>query len=157
MDGAVLYNSDSNIVESGFLSFDYWLTKDKNFQINHRYADELAGFKINQTGLFTSYQISPQWSAAASYHYNLETDVNLDALIGIEYRSCCWSIQLAAQRQVVVDLNQTEFNNEDAVQYDNGISLNFKISGMGGDISSSIADLFSSSIFAYRRPYLITN
>lgn len=157
MDGAVLYDSDTNTVESGFLSFDYWLTKDKNFQINHRYAEDLAGFKINQTGLFTSYQISPQWSVAASYHYNLETDVNLDALFGVEYRSCCWSIQLAAQRQVVVDLNQTEFNNEDALEYDNGISLNFKISGMGGDISSSIADLFSNSIFAYRRPYLITN
>ncbi|NVK23461.1 MAG: LPS assembly protein LptD [Gammaproteobacteria bacterium] len=157
MDGAMLYNSENDTVESGFLSFDYWLTKDKNFQINHRYADDLAGFRINQTGLFSSYQISPQWSVAASYHYNFETDVNLDSLIGIEYRSCCWSVQFAAQRQVVIDLNEVQFDDQKAVQYDNGISLNFKISGMGGDISSSIADLFSDSIFAYRRPYLITN
>lgn len=157
IDGGVLYNQDQSQVDTGFISLDYWLAKDKNFQLNYRYADDLAGVEINQTGIFASYQISPEWAAATSYHYDIKTGENLDALVGLEYRTCCWSIQLAAQRQVVVDLNEVQFNDETAIKYDNGISINFKISGMGGDISSSIADLFSDSIFAYRRPYLITN
>ena len=80
----------------------------------------------------------------------------MDALLGVEYRSCCWSVQIAAKRQVVVDLNQVDHNQTSAIEYDNGISINFKISGLGGDSSSSVAELFSSSVFAYRHPYLIT-
>jgi LPS-assembly protein len=78
-------------------------------------------------------------------------------MIGFEYRSCCWSIQLSAQRQVVLDLNEQDFSNENEIEYDNSIGLKFSINGLGGDRSSSVAGLFSDSIFAYRRPYLITN
>lgn len=156
LDGGVLYNRENETLDSGFLSLDYWLAKDKNLQINHRYADNIAGSKINQSGFFASYQINPKWAVAASYHYDLETKNDMDALLGLEYRTCCWSIQVAAKRQVVVDLNDVNYDQTSAIQYNNGISVNFKISGMGGNISSSIADLFKDSIFAYRRPYLIT-
>ena len=157
LDGGVLYNQESQEIETGFISLDYWLAKDKNFQFNHRYATDVAGITINQAGMFASYQINSTWAVAASYHQDLESEINTDALIGFEYRSCCWSIQLAAKRQIVVDLNNEDINSRIDAQYDNGISFNFKISGLGGDLSSSIANLFSESIFAYRRPYLITN
>jgi LPS-assembly protein len=157
LDGGILYNQESKEVETGFVSLDYWLAKDKNFQFNHRYATDVAGIKINQAGIFASYQINSTWAVAASYHQDLESNVNMDALIGFEYRSCCWSIQLSAKRQIVVDLNDAQIDSNVDVEYDNGISFNFKISGLGGDLSSSIANLFSESIFAYRRPYLITN
>lgn len=157
LDGGILYNQDAKEVETGFISLDYWLAKDKNFQFNHRYAADVAGIKINQAGIFASYQINPTWAIATSYHQDLESDVNMDALIGFEYRSCCWSIQLAAKRQIVVDLDDAQIGSNTDAKYDTGISLNFKISGLGGDLSSSIANLFSESIFAYRRPYLITN
>ena len=156
IDGGLLYNRENKVMDSAFVSLDYWLAEDKNLQINHRYADNLAGTKINQSGFFASYQVNANWAVAASYHYDLESDNNMDALFGIEYRSCCWSIQVAAKRQVVVDLNQINLNQNAAVEYDNGISINFKISGLGGKLSSSISDLFSNSIFAYRHPYLIT-
>jgi LPS-assembly protein len=157
LDGGVLYNQENQEVDTGFISLDYWLAKDKNFQLNHRYANDVAGVKINQAGMFASYQINSTWAIAASYHRDLEFDINMDALIGFEYRSCCWSIQLAAKRQIVIDLNSEDISSTADTQYDNGISFSFKISGLGGDLSSSIANLFSESIFAYRRPYLITN
>jgi len=157
LDGGILYDQETQEVDTGFISLDYWLAKDKNFQFNHRYARDIAGVKINQAGMFASYQINSTWAVAASYHQDLESDINMDALIGFEYRSCCWSIQLAAKRQIVVDLNNEDIVSNVDTQYDNGISFNFKISGLGGDLSSSIANLFSESIFAYRRPYLITN
>lgn len=155
IDGGLLYNREKEVMDSAFVSLDYWLAEDKNLQINHRYADNLAGTKINQSGFFASYQINPQWAVAASYHFDLETENNMDALLGIEYRSCCWSVQVAAKRQVVVDLNQVNQAQNTAIQYDNGISINFKINGLGDGLSS-IADLFSNSVFAYRHPYLIT-
>ena len=156
IDGGLLYNREKGVMDSAFVSLDYWLAKDKNIQINHRYADDIAGTKINQSGFFASYQINPKWAIAASYHHDAETDNTMDALVGIEYRSCCWSVQIAAKRQVVVDLNQVDYNQDSAIEFDNGISINFKISGLGGDLSSSVADLFSNSVFAYRHPYLIT-
>ncbi len=156
IDGGLLYDREEEQMDSAFVSLDYWLAKDKNIQINHRYADDIAGTKINQSGFFASYQVNPQWSVAASYHYDAESDNTMDALLGLEYRSCCWSIQIAAKRQVVVDLNQVNQDQNSAIEYDNGISINFKISGLGGDLSSSVAELFSNSVFAYRHPYLIT-
>ena len=156
IDGGLLYNRENEVMDSAFVSLDYWLAKDKNLQINHRYADNIADTKINQSGFFASYQVNPQWAIAASYHYDAETNNTMDALLGVEYRSCCWSVQIAAKRQVVVDLNQVDYDQTSAIEYDNGISINFKISGLGGDSSSSVAELFSSSVFAYRHPYLIT-
>lgn len=157
IDGGLLYNQEQEQFDTAFISLDYWLSEDNNVQVNHRFVNDVAGQKINQSGVFSSYRLSDTWSIAASYHYDFEQEVSLDGLIGFEYRSCCWSVQFAAQRQVILDLNQTDFNNDKQLQYDNSIGFNFKINGLGGDISSSIANLFSDSIFAYRRPYLITN
>ena len=156
MDGGFLYNRDTEEVDTGFVSLDYFLAKDKNVQINHRYARDVAGIKINQTGLFTSYTFSPKWSVSASYHYDAEREVNLDSMVGLEYRSCCWSLQLTAQRQVLLDLNSTKQLDTTDVEYDNSIGIKFRINGLGGELGSNVTKMFSDSIFAYRRPYLIT-
>ncbi|MBU2881546.1 LPS assembly protein LptD [Psychrosphaera sp. B3R10] len=157
LDGGFLYNRDAQQVDTGFVALDYYLTQDQNIQINHRFANDVAGIKINQTGLFTSYKLNNQWSIAASYHYDSERKVNLDSLVGFEYRSCCWSVQIAAQRQVRLDLNSEQAIDDVDVTYDNSIGLNFRINGLGGETKSAITKLFADSIFAYRRPYLITN
>lgn len=156
IDGGILYDRTSKKANSGFIALDYWLDEDKNLQINHRYVRDVANTTINQTGLFGSYKLNDQWSVAASYHYDSERDINLDGVIGFEYRSCCWSVQVSAQRQVVLDLNRTDFDNDGLVQYENGIGINFRFQGLGGEVVSDISKLFSDSIFAYRRPYLIT-
>ncbi|MDA8622231.1 LPS assembly protein LptD [Psychrosphaera sp.] len=156
VDGGLLYNRDDDKVETGFLALDYWIDENKNIQINQRYARDVADVTINQSGLFGSYKLNDNWSVAASYHYDSERDLDLDGLIGFEYRSCCWSIQVSAQRQVVLDLNNPDFNVNSNVDYENGISINFTLSGLGGDSASKISKMFSNSIFAYRRPYLIT-
>lgn len=157
IDGAILYDQDEKQVESGFVSLNYWLSQDKNFQINHRFAEDVAGVKINQTGLFSSYRLSDQWSVAASYHYDFETDKQLDSMIGFEYRSCCWSVQISAQRQVLVNLDDQQLSLSQEVEYENNFGIKFRLNGLGGDMTSNISSLFERSVFAYRRPYLITN
>lgn len=157
LDGGFLYNRDTKEVDTGFAALDYYLSSDKNIQINHRYARDLAGIKINQTGLFASYNINSNWTVAASYHYDSEREVNLDGLVGFEYRSCCWSIQLSAQRQVRLDLNSDIPIDSAEIEYENSIGISFSINGLGGETASSVAKMFRDSIFAYRRPYLITN
>ncbi len=157
LDGGFLYNRDTKEVDTGFAALDYYLSADKNIQINHRYARDLAGIKINQTGFFASYKINPNWSVAASYHYDSEREVNLDSLIGFEYRACCWSIKVSAQRQVRLDLNSDIPIDNSDVEYENSIGISFSINGLGGEAGASVAKMFNDSIFAYRRPYLITN
>ncbi len=155
-DGGVLYDRSQNMVDSAFITLDYWLGEDKNFQINHRYVQNIADVKINQTGVFGSYKLNDRWSIATSYHYDAEREESIDGLLGFEYRACCWSIQLAAQRQIILNLENTESNVFASPEYENGFRINFTLNGFGGDMTSKIANLFDSSIFAYRRPYLIT-
>ena len=156
VDGGLLYDRESEKIDSAFVALDYWLDENKNIQINHRYVRDVADITINQSGLFGSYKLNDNWSIAASYHYDSERDVSLDGLIGFEYRSCCWSVRVSAQRQVVLDLNNTDLNANSEIEYQNGIGINFTLNGLGGDSISKISSLFSNSIFAYRRPYLIT-
>lgn len=157
LDGGMLYNRDTGKVDTGFASIDYWLSSDNNLQINHRYVRDIANIKINQSGMFSTYKLSDTWSVAASYHYDVERRASVDGLLGFEYRSCCWSVQVSAQRQVILDLNQTDFANQNELKYDNSIGIQFRINGLGGDSTSTVTKLFADSIFSYRRPYLITN
>ena len=154
-NGGLLYSRELNKVESGFSSLDYWHSESKNIQINHRYALDVTGVTINQTGLFTQYKVSPSWSLSSSYHYDNEREKTLDALIGVQYQSCCWSVQLSAQRKVLTNLDQFDNNNLKQPEYDNSIELSFSLSGLGS--SSNAQQPLSSSIFSYRRPYLISN
>lgn len=156
IDGGILYDRETKKTTSGFVALDYWLDEDKNVQFNHRYVRDVANTTINQSGVFGSYKLNDKWSIAASYHYDSERRINLDSVVGFEYRSCCWSIQVSAQRQVLLDLTNTDFDNNANVQYENGVGINFKFQGLGGETVSDISKLFSDSIFAYRRPYLIT-
>ena len=140
MRGGLLYDRSNSNVDSAYLSLDYWIDEDKNFQINHRYVREIADIKINQTGVFGSYKLNENWSLATSYHYDAERKTSIDGLVGFEYRSCCWSIQIAAKRQVVLNLDDPNFDAFSDVEYENGIKFNFTLNGFGGDTSSKTYD-----------------
>jgi LPS-assembly protein len=78
------------------------------------------GEPIEQVDLMTSWPLTRELSAVGRWNYSLRDDQDLETLLGVEYRSCCWAVQVAGRRYV---------RNVDEV--DQGIYLQLELSGLG--------------------------
>jgi len=69
--------------------------------------------------------------------------------VGFQYESCCWAIQIVAQRQLS---NRYAVDGAQSIdEFDSGISLNFIFKGMGSSGTSN--NMLSNGLFGYRQPY----
>lgn len=147
----IQYDTDGKELINSHLTVDYKGDNNELIQLNHRYADNVSGNKIEQLGIFASYPIGEQWQIVSSYQRDLETNRSVEFLTGVQYQSCCWAIQISGSRQIETDLNRPidHFTNETA-KFDSSIQIKFI---MGLDAQK----LLNQSIFSYRRPYFLTN
>ena len=107
------------------------------------------------------WQLSNQWQVAANVYYDLSNDRVNDAILGVQYSSCCWALRVSAYRRINRDLESASsaFAMQAAgnpAQFDNGVSLQFIISGLSSD-SNSLIDMLEKSIYGYRRPFYLSN
>ncbi|MGB0898653.1 MAG: hypothetical protein ACPGSN_05320, partial [Psychrobium sp.] len=56
------------------------------------------------------------------------------------------------QAQYTDSTNTLTIANE---EFDNGLSFNFEIKGLGSQSSSDASDMFSNGLFTYRKPYYL--
>ena len=78
------------------------------------------GEPLEQVDLMGSWPVTPELAAVGRWNYSLRDDQDLESLLGIEYRSCCWAVQVAGRRYV---------RNLDEV--DQGIYLQLELTGLG--------------------------
>jgi LPS-assembly protein len=78
------------------------------------------GDPLEQVDVMASWPLTRELSAVGRWNYSLRDDQDLETLVGVEYRSCCWAVQVAGRRYV---------RNIDEV--DQGIYLQFELSGLG--------------------------
>ncbi|MGM0593864.1 MAG: LPS-assembly protein LptD [Pseudomonadota bacterium] len=68
----------------------------KVLNMAYRYRREQA---LHQADIALLWPLSRQWRLIARYHYDMENELPLDTLGGLEYESCCWSVQVVARAQ----------------------------------------------------------
>lgn len=79
------------------------------FGLAYRFRRDL----LEQADFSFGYPISDAWSALGRYTYSIEDETDFEALLGAQYRSCCWAITAAARRYIrpsipgVADLSHT--------------------------------------------------
>ena len=151
----IQYNTDSKQMIQSNATLDYKGDNNQLVQLNHRYANDVSGNTIEQTGVFTSIPISDEWQFIASYHRDLENNRSVEILSGLQYESCCWAFQITGHRQIETDLNQS-IGTEQAT-FDSGISFNFVLKGLGSKSRYDAQKLLQQGIFGYRRPYFLNN
>jgi len=78
------------------------------------------GDPLEQVDVMASWPLTRELSAVGRWNYSLRDDQDLETLLGVEYRSCCWAVQVAGRRYV---------RNIDEV--DQGIYLQLELSGLG--------------------------
>jgi LPS-assembly protein len=121
------------------------------FNIGYRKQLKTNGaIDFEQTDTSFVYGITNQFSAYARWNYSLDDKKAIDSILGIAYDSCCWSVQLTAQRLLK---NQTVQTLTTTTEYDNAILVQFAFKGLGNVANSGSKKLLEQSIFGYTDIY----
>ena len=116
------------------------------FNIGYRKQLKNSNIDIEQTDSSFVYAINREYSAVARWNYSLKDDKTIDTIAGIAYDSCCWSIQLLAQRRLK-NTTVSTIVNDDA--YDNSILVQFVFKGLGSLSGSKARNTLEQSIYGY--------
>ncbi|TMO60951.1 LPS assembly protein LptD [Pseudoalteromonas aurantia] len=149
------YDADSKDLIQSHTTLNYRGDNNKLVQLNHRYANSVSGYEIDQIGIFSSLPINQNWQFVARYHRDLNASRSVEVFAGIQYDSCCWAIQITGGRHIETDLNQTI--SHDNAQFDTSIGFNFVFKGLGDKSNNGANQLLQQGIFGYRRPYFLNN
>lgn len=101
-----------------FINLEYRLLRDERFEEEALLIQRPAGFELGleQTDVSVLWPLygdaSKRWNAVARWNYSLEEGRTLDALVGVEYDTCCWAVRVAARRYAN-DIDLLGFNTMD--------------------------------------------
>jgi LPS-assembly protein len=113
-----------------------------NIGYRKRLKDNSLDLDIEQTDTSFVYAINREYSTVARWNYSLKDSKNIDSIIGLAYDSCCWSIQLLAQRRLQ---NSTTIEDD----YNNSILIQFVFKGLGSLSGSTAKTTLEQSIYGY--------
>lgn len=162
--GALQYDTTLQIARKARLAAEYRKDSDSLIQFNYRKVhgagnetEESRFQRVEQIGVASSWRLDQDWALAAHWYQDIRRGTTVDALIGIQYESCCWSIRVNAYRRINRSFEPTLPNSPvPAAEFDNGVSVQFMLTGLGGG-SRRLTDILQQSIFGYRRPFYLSN
>ncbi len=117
-----------------------------NIGYRKRLINNSDAIDFEQTDTSFVYAINNNYSAVARWNYSLKDRKGIDTILGMTYDSCCWSIQLLAQRRIQ---NSTVVNDA----YDDSILVQFVFKGLGSLSGSRARSTLEQSIFGYTDPF----
>ncbi|MDF2176781.1 LPS assembly protein LptD [Aliiglaciecola sp. CAU 1673] len=149
----VQLSSSNQKVDRSNLSLDYQIGPNRLVQINHRYVRDISGEQIDQFGLTASWPIADRWQWVGRWYEDVKGNRSIETFTGIQYESCCWAIQLVAQRNLSNRFDALGERSEN--EFESGIALQFVLKGLGG--SRNARSILNQGLFGYRQPYFLNN
>lgn len=155
---AIQYDTELNVTRKSQTALEYRKDDQHLIQLSHRNVSDVFTTDIEQVGMQTVWSLGSRWQVAANVYYDLSNDRTNDAILGLQYQSCCWALRFSAYRRINRNLEFVQNSAQPFGQpeFDNGISLQFIITGLTGD-SNSLIDMLQKSIYGYRRPFYLSN
>jgi len=137
-------NSSELSQENYFLHYK----SDHRHLFNIGYRKRLFNGKtdIEQTDTSFVFALSRKYNSVVRWNYSLKDRKNIDVIAGLTYDSCCWSIQLLAQRRLKNTTVSTIVNDD---PYDNSILVQFVFKGLGSLSGSRARKTLERSIYGY--------
>ena len=152
------YNTTSNSTSKSQTTLDYLFSNNQTIQLNHRYVSDVSGTTIEQMSLATSFKIAQRWQFVGRITQDIRDKRSIESYAGLEYSSCCWGIRFAFHRNINTRIEDSNNIIEDRDAFDSGFNIQFVYNGINSKRSAdSVAEMFNSSIFGYKRPYFLNN
>lgn len=137
-----------------YVSLDY-ITNNVDFISDSNY-NRYTREGISQAGFITSYAFNKNWKFNGQYFHDLNENVNLEWLAGVNYISDCWYVGLSYSNQLY-RWSEIGVGNP---TYEQNFTFNFGVIGFGQRISggSGLAGLDTSNAsLGYSRPFYLNN
>lgn len=159
--GGLQYDSRLNSVALGDAVLEYRRDDNRILQLNYRYASPQyieqmlsdishPGYQqgISQVGGTGSWPLVDRWSLVGAYYYDTKANQPADQLIGLQYNTCCWAINVGYERKI------TGWNNTDSSsQYDNKVSFNIELRGLSSNYGLGTDKMLGSGILPYQQAF----
>ncbi|UCB53943.1 MAG: LPS assembly protein LptD [Thiotrichales bacterium] len=101
---------------------------------------------LEQTDVSFVAPVGRKFTLIGRWNYSLEQERDLETIAGISYESCCWSMIVALQRNLV----QSSTIDED---YNNSILFQLVLKGLGSVSGDSAVDKLKQSILGFKSEY----
>lgn len=92
----IQYDPEDTSVDVGLLGLSYIGDNGLRAQAGYRFRDQ----QVDQIDLRVRYPISDSWNLLARWNYSFLENTTLEAVLGFEYESCCWALQLIGREFV---------------------------------------------------------
>ncbi|WP_336844274.1 LPS assembly protein LptD [Providencia rettgeri] len=168
--GGLQYDRRLGNVTMGNAVAEYRLDADRLVQLNYRFVDRdyiQATFRredtanggytytlpeyqrgISQVGAVMSWPLSERWGFVGSYYYDTKQQQPASQLVGLQYNTCCWAVNLGYERKIV-GWQKEKFSSE----YDNKWSINVELRGLNNNHSLGSQKMLESGIMPYQRAF----
>lgn len=155
---AIQYDTTLNLARKARLAAEYRKDGENLVQFNYRRVRGLSDTnqQVEQLGVVSAWRLNQEWMVASHIYQDIRQGSTMDALLALQYESCCWSLRISAYRRINRRFEVTvPTDTLPDARFDNGISVQFMISGLGG--GGGIMNMLQQSIFGYRRPFYLNN
>lgn len=156
-NSAIQYDGELNSTRKSQTAVEYRKDAQNLIQVSHRNATNLLAEDIEQVGMQTVWSLNERWQVAGNWYYDLNNGRTNDAIFGVQYTNCCWALRVSAYRRI--NRNLELFPGAGTIgrpEFDNGVSVQFIIKGLGSD-QRGLIDMLEQSLFGYRRPFYLSN
>jgi len=117
------------------LSLNYKNAQEQ-VELAYRYSDNL----IEQVSIIGILDISSRWRVASRWLYSLNSKRTREALLGLEYNSCCWAVRLMGRQYAGQEGAQIN------TELRTSVGLQIELKGLTR-IGSSLDKQFSDEVF----------
>ena len=140
LSASTQWNTDTDQSERGNFLLHYQSDPEHIFNLGLR-SDRSINNEIRQTDLSFIAPINNDFSVFGRWNYSLEHDHDIEAIAGISYDSCCWSVQFMSQRRLKYNTTTEE--------YDNAFMIQLVLKGLGSVSGNKVSNTLEHAILGY--------
>jgi len=146
------WNTNSNQLDVANFQFQFQSDIKHIFNVGYRLREMpgpsvINGIKrrIDQSDISGLWPLNDRWGLIARWNHDLANNRNLDAIAGLEYSNCCWTVRVLARQWID---NNALF---EGIDDDNrGIFVQFELKGLGSLLGSNVTGILNNGIRGYR-------
>jgi len=130
-----LWDNDKNQPDKAIMQLHY--SRDQRHQLSTSYRYQRNLFE--QADISTRWKLDSRWNTIARWTWSLRNHQTVESLAGLEYSTCCWSVQFAGRRYLT--------NN--GANIDSAFFIQLNLKGLG-DIGQNINNLLDVGLLGYQ-------
>lgn len=140
------WNAETDTSDKRSMQLNYAASDEALFNIGYRFhRDPLdENDNLEQTDISFAWPFATNYSLLSRWNYSITEERNIEALVGIEYESCCWAVRLISQRYLTDDTDEP---------YDSSIMFQFVLKGFGSVSDKQATSTLKHAILGYQPDY----